>query len=185
MRCANRIAHFISCAVDKSGLATVVQADGAPGNGPPAASGADDLEFEPIPDAMRHQCVRVVLPVDVWRLLRKMNIESSGTRCAQCGADSQLECHETRRRVESRGSAIAGPNVPEQRAVRMDPAPVRATLHRRRDLTQELACRFTPLPVGPHYRRLHGFDDAGRSRTGEAPPTAGTSFPYEPAGGER
>jgi hypothetical protein len=63
-------------------------------NGPPAAPGAGDLVFEPIPHTMRHKCVRAVLSVDVWRLLRKMTIESSENRCAQCGADSQLECHE-------------------------------------------------------------------------------------------
>jgi hypothetical protein len=43
---------------------------------------------------MRHKAVRAVLPVDVWRLLRKMTIDAHGKRCAQCGADSQLECHE-------------------------------------------------------------------------------------------
>lgn len=61
---------------------------------PPDIPGADRLIFEPIPHAMRHKCVRAVLPVDVWRLLRKMTIEAYGMRCAQCGASNQLECHE-------------------------------------------------------------------------------------------
>jgi hypothetical protein len=43
---------------------------------------------------MRHKCVRAVLPVDVWRLLRKMTIDASQQRCAQCGTGDQLECHE-------------------------------------------------------------------------------------------
>ncbi len=55
---------------------------------------ADNLSFELIPHAMRHKCVRAVLPVDVWRLLRKMTIDASGNRCAQCGTSNQLECHE-------------------------------------------------------------------------------------------
>jgi hypothetical protein len=52
------------------------------------------LAFELIPQAMHHKCARAVLPSDVWRLLRKITIESHGSRCAQCGSDEQLECHE-------------------------------------------------------------------------------------------
>ena len=66
----------------------------ASGDNQLVSRGADNLSFEPIPHAMRHKCVRAVLPVDVWRLLRKMTIDVSGNRYAQCGTSKQLECHE-------------------------------------------------------------------------------------------
>lgn len=70
------------------------RAKGAPARGKLVTPGTNTLVFEPIPHAMRHKCVRAVLPVDVWRLLRKITIDAYGKRCAQCGAESQLECHE-------------------------------------------------------------------------------------------
>lgn len=52
------------------------------------------LVFELIPQVMHRKCVRAVLPNDVWRLLRKITIESDGKRCGECGSAEQLECHE-------------------------------------------------------------------------------------------
>jgi len=52
------------------------------------------LVFELIPQVMHHKCVRAVLPNDVWRLLRKMTIDSDERRCTECGTSVNLECHE-------------------------------------------------------------------------------------------
>jgi len=70
------------------------QTEPASETGSPLGHAPENLVFEPIPHAMRHKCVRAVLPVDIWRLLCKMTIDDSGKRCAQCGACDQLECHE-------------------------------------------------------------------------------------------
>lgn len=59
-----------------------------------ATTGGRSLIFELIPQVMHHKCVRAVLPNDVWRLLRKMTIDTDGGRCGECGTSQQLECHE-------------------------------------------------------------------------------------------
>jgi hypothetical protein len=59
-----------------------------------ATTGGRSLLFELIPQIMHHKCVRAVLPNDVWRLLRKMTIDTDGERCGKCGISQQLECHE-------------------------------------------------------------------------------------------